>query len=113
MRTDISSIYRTSALTFKLKTTELPKLETVLFAYTGKKRKLQKSLNESHFIYRGEGIYEAYLPLKSLIGYNEFRWDALKEIRFKILKGTLFEIGDFQLIEFRGNPKKPTQWKGI
>ena len=113
MRTDISSIYRTSALTFKLKTTELPKLETVLFAYTGKKRKLQKSLNESHFIYRGEGIYEAYLPLKSLIGYNEFRWDALKEIRLKILKGTLFEIGDFQLIEFRGNPKKPTQWKGI
>ena len=113
MRTDISSIYRTSALTFKLKTAELPKLETVLFAYTGKKRKLQKSLNESHFIYRGEGIYEAYLPLKSLIGYNEFRWDALKEIRFKILKGTLFEIGDFQLIEFRGNPKKPTQWKGI
>ena len=58
-------------------------------------------------------MYEAYLPLKSLMGYSEFRWDALKEIRFKILEGTQCEIGDFQLIEFRGNPQKPTEWKGI
>ena len=113
MRVDLSSIYTTSALTFKLKATELPKLQAVLFAYTGKKRRLQKKLNESHFIDRGNGMYEAYLPLKSIIGYSEFRWDALKEIRFKILEGTQFEIGDFQLIEFRGNPKKPTEWKGI
>ena len=47
------------------------------------------------------------------MGYSEFRWDALKEIRFKILEGTQCEIGDFQLIEFRGNPQKPTEWKGI
>ena len=47
------------------------------------------------------------------MGYSEFRWDDLKEIRFKILEGTQFEIGDFELIEFRGNPKKPTEWKGI
>ena len=113
MRVDLSSIYSTSALTFKLKTTELPKLQAILFAYTGKKRRLQKILNESHFIDRGNGVYEAYLPLKSLIGYSEFRWDALKEIRFKILEGTQFEIGDFELIEFRGNPQKPTEWKGI
>ena len=113
MRVDLSSIYSTSALTFKLKTTELPKLQAILFAYTGKKRRLQKILNESHFIDRGNGVYEAYLPLKSLIGYSEFRWDALKEIRFKILEGTQCEIGDFQLIEFRGNPQKPTEWKGI
>ena len=39
--------------------------------------------------------------------------EALKEIRFKILEGNKVEIGDFQLIEFRGNPKKPTKWKGI
>ena len=58
-------------------------------------------------------MYDAYLPLKSLMAYSEFRWDALKEIRFKILEGTQFEIGDFQLIEFRGNPQKPTEWKGI
>ena len=47
------------------------------------------------------------------MGYSEFRWDAVKEIRVKILKGSQLEIGDFQLIEFRGNPKKPTVWKGI
>jgi len=113
MRVDLSSIYSTSALKFKLKATELPKLQAILFAYTGKKRRLQKILNESHFIDRGNGMYEAYLPLKSLMEHSEFRWDAIKEIRFKILEGTQFEIGDFQLIEFRGNPKKPTEWKGI
>ena len=37
----------------------------------------------------------------------------LKEIRFRVLEGNQFEIGDFELIEFRGNPKKPTEWKGI
>ena len=62
---------------------------------------------------KGDGIYEAYLPLKAIKGHGEFRWDELKEIRFKILGGGQFELGDFQLIEFRGNPKKPTQWKGI
>ena len=113
MHVDISSIYTTSALTFKLKSTELPKIQTILFSYKGKKRKLEKILNESHYIDKGNGVYHAYIPLKSLIGYNEFEWDALKEIRFKILKGTKVEIGDFQLIEFRGNPKKPTEWKGI
>ena len=41
MRVDISP-FNTSALTFKIKSTELPKLKTILFAYTGKKRKLEK-----------------------------------------------------------------------
>ena len=113
MRTDLSSIYKTSALTFKLKATKLPKIQAFLFAYTGKKRRLQKILNESNFINKGNNIYEAYIPLKSLIDYREFRWDELKEIRFKILEGNQFEIGDFQIIEFRGNPQKPTEWKGL
>jgi len=113
MRVDVTNIYTTSALTFKLKAIELPKLKAVLFAYTGKKRRLEKILNESNYVDKGNGMYQAYIPLKSLMGYSEFRWDALKEFRFTILKGTEFEIGDFQLIEFRGNPKKPTEWKGI
>ena len=113
MHVDISSIYRTSALKFKLKANELPKLQAILFAYTGNKRRLQKILDENHFIDNGSGIYEAYLPFKSLTGHDEFRWDDLKEIRFKIMDGTQFEIGDFQIIEFRGNPKKPTKWKRI
>ena len=113
MRVDISSIYTTSALTFKVKATEPPKIQAFLFAYTGKKRRLQKTLNETNFVDKGNGMYEAYLPLKSLIGYNEFRWDALKEIRFKIIEGDHLEMGDFKFIEFRGNPKKPNKWKGI
>jgi len=113
MHVDLSSIYKTSAITFKLKANTLPKLQAFLFAYTGERRRLQKTLNESNFIDRGNGMYEAYLPLKSLMGYSEFRWDKLKEIRFRVLEGTQFEIGEFQLIEFRGNPKKPTEWKGI
>ncbi len=113
MRVDLSSIYKTSAITFKLKANEIPELQAFLFAYKGERRSLQKVLNESHFIDKGNGMYEAYLPLKSLMGYREFRWDEMKEIRFKILKGNQFEIGDFKLIEFRGNPKKPNEWKGI
>jgi len=113
MHVDLSSIYKKSAITFKLKSKTLPKLQVFLFAYTGEKRRLQKTLNESNFIDRGNGMYEAYIPLKLLMGYSEFRWDKLKEIRFRVLEGTQFEIGEFQLIEFRGNPKKPTEWKGI
>mgnify|MGYP000070496940 FL=1 len=113
MHVDLSSIYSTSAIKFKIKSSELPKLQAFLFAYTGEKRRLQKTLNESHFIDKENGMFEAYLPLKSLMGYSEFRWDKLKEIRFRVLDGNQFEIGDFQLIEFRGDPKKPTEWKGI
>ena len=113
MRVDISSIYSTSALTFKLKAKELPTLQTFLFAYKGDKRRLQKTLNETNFINRGNGVFEAILPFKSLVGHSEFRWDELKEIRFKVIEGKQFEIGDFQIIEFRGNPKKPAKWKGI
>ena len=113
MHVDLSSIYSISAIMFKLKANKLPKLQAFLFAYTGERRRLQKTLNESHFVDKKNGMYEAYLPLKSLMGYSEFRWDELKEIRFRVLDGTQFEIGDFQLIEFRGNPKKPTEWKGI
>ena len=58
-------------------------------------------------------MYHAILPIKSLTGYSNFSWNALKEIRFKILESDQFEIGEFQLIEFRGNPKKPNEWKGI
>lgn len=110
---DISSIYSSSAITFKIKTNKLPKIQAFLFSYKGERRRLQKILNESHFIYKGNGIYEAFIPIKSFIDFQEFRWDALKEIRLKILEEARFELGEFQLIEFRGNPKKPTQWKGI
>ena len=113
MHVDLSSIYSTSAIKFKIKSSELPKLQVFLFAYTGERRRLQKTLNESNFIEKENGIFEGYIPLKSLKGHSKFRWDKLKEIRFRVLEGTQFEIGDFQLIEFRGDPKKPNKWKGI
>ena len=109
MSVDLSSIYKTSAIMFKVKAKEIPKLQAFLFAYTGNKRKLQKTLNESHYIQKEKGVYHAFIPIKSFTGYSKFNWEALKEIRFKIIEGDQFEIGDFQLIEFRGNPKKPTE----
>ena len=109
----MSSIHKTSAIKFKLKANEIPKLQVFLFAYTGNKRRLQKTLNESHYIQKEKGVYHAIIPIKSLTSYSKFSWDALKEIRFKILESDQFEIGEFQLIEFRGNPKKPNEWKGI
>ena len=110
---DISSIYSTSALSFKIKSHEIPELEVFLFAYSGKKRKLQIKIDQKHLIDKKNGVYEACLPLKSIIGHTEFKWDDFKEIRLKTLNDTQFEIGDFKLVEFRGNPKKPNQWKGI
>ena len=100
-------------ITFKIKTSEIPKLRTSFIAYTGQRRRLQIVLDESHFVKRNINNYEAYIPLKSLVGHTEFRWDELKEVRFIILNDVPFEIGDFKIIEFRGNPKKPTEWKGI
>ena len=66
MRVDLSSIYSTSAIKFNLKAIEIPKLKVVLFSYAGKNRRLNKILNENHFIDIGNGNYEAILPLKSL-----------------------------------------------
>ena len=40
-------------------------------------------------------------------------WKKLKELRFTVLETSKFEIGDFKIIEFRGNPQDPTKWKGI
>ena len=31
----------------------------------------------------------------------------MKEIRFKVLETSKFEIGDFNLVEYSGNPQKP------
>ena len=54
--------------------------------------------------------YEYYIPLKSFINYEKIDWSSMKELRFKILESGEFEIGDFKLIEFRGNPQNPKKW---
>ena len=76
MRIDLSSIYTTSALKFQIKSTKFPAIQVVLFSYAGKKRRLQKTLNKSHFIDQKNGTYEVYLPLKSFYGYNA-GWNSI------------------------------------
>ena len=68
MRVDLSDIYSTSALKFKIKSTQIPDIQVVLFTYLGKKRRLQKTLNQSNFIDKQNGIYEAYLPFQIING---------------------------------------------
>ena len=71
---------------------------------------VQIKIEQKHIIDK-KWMYEAYLPLKSINGHTQFKWDDLKEIRFKTLNDTKFEIGDFKLIEFRGNPKNQINGK--
>ena len=34
----------------------------------------------------------------------------MKELRFRILESSNFEVGNFKLLEFRGNPNNPVKW---
>ena len=54
-----------------------------------------------------EKTYEIFIPIKSVKNYDLINWSSMKELRFKVLETSIFEIGDFNLVEFRGNPKKP------
>lgn len=109
---DFSSIYSTSAIQFITKTNTPPKIQLTLVSYSGKKRRLQKIPQQQHFTKRAEGIYEFVVPIKSFQQFEEFNWEKLKEIRFKVLETATFEIGNFKIIEFRGNPQKPFKWIG-
>ncbi len=113
LRVDLSSLASTSALSFILSGKKIPKIQTILVAYTGAKRRIQKTLNTSNYIQINDSSYQICVPLKSFASYNDFHWNALKEIRFKIIDGSQFDMSDFRIIEFRGNPKKPNQWKGL
>ena len=109
-RADISEIASSSAISFILDAKEMPKIQTTLVAYTGPKRRIQKTLNTSNYIQINDSSYQICIPLKSFAEFENFHWNTLKEIRFKIIEGSQFEMGDFKIIEFRGNPKKPNQW---
>ena len=113
LRMDLSSLASTSALSFIVSGKSIPKIQTTLLAYTGAKRRIQKTLNASNYIQINDSSYQICVPLKSFASYNDFHWDTFIEIRFKIIDGSSFEMSDFKIIEFRGNPKKPNQWKGL
>ena len=112
-RVDVSSIYRTSAVQFKIKADSIPKLSSTIRCYSGKTRAIHKILSESNYSKIKEGHYNVCIPFKSFVNFKKLNWNTLKEIRFKILENSNFEIGDFKIIEFRGNPEKPNQWRGI
>ena len=42
--------------------------------------------------------------------FDSVDWSNMKELRFTILETSKFEMGDFNIVEFRGNPNKPTNW---
>lgn len=112
-RVNLSGHYRTAALHFVLKTTAIPKLQVSLVSYTGPQRSIQTTLRPEHIKPLDDGLSEVYIPIKSFKNFENVNWSAMQEVRFKVLQDAQFEIGNFELIEFRGNPEKPTQWKGI
>jgi hypothetical protein len=112
-RVDLSNHYRTAALHFVIKSSSLPKLRVSLVSYTGPQRVVETLLKPQHMKSREDGFSEAFIPIKSFQNFEKVNWSAMQEFRVKVLQDAKFEIGDFELVEFRGNPKNPTRWKGI
>ncbi len=110
---DFSKIYSTSAISFKIKADIPPPIQVTLVSFSGKTRRLYKIPDNNNYKINAAGFYEYYVPIKSFTNYAKFNWASFKEIRFKILDSCVFEIGDFSIVEFRGNPKKPIRWAGI
>ena len=110
---DLSNIYSTSAIHFKIKSSMVPKIQLVIVAYSGKIRRLTKNIQSENIVKSSENQYLISIPIKSFKNYDQMNWESLKELRFKVLESSKFEIGDFKIVEFRGNPKKPNKWRGI
>ena len=107
---DISKIYSTSAFYFKVKAKKAPEIQIFMSSYNGKPRRISKIIEENNIYVLKDQIYEYYIPLKSFVNHEKIDWSSMKELRFKILESSDFEIGDFKLIEFRGNPQNPKKW---
>lgn len=110
---DFSNSYSAAAIKFSLRANELPKIRVSIVSFSGKTRRIHKILDESNIKLISNNYYEVYLPLKAFNNYELLNWATLKEVRFKVLENAQFDIGEFSIIEFRGNPKKPTKWIGI
>ena len=76
-------------------------------SYQGKPRNISKIIRDKNIFKIDEKTYEIFIPIKSVKNYDLINWSSMKELRFKVLETSVFEIGDFNLVEFRGNPKKP------
>ena len=106
---NLSDIYSTSALNFYVKG-KVPKIQITLISYLGKKRRISKIINENNIRKVNEDLQIVTIPFKSFKDFDSVDWSNMKELRFKILETSKFEMGDFNIVEFRGNPNKPKNW---
>ena len=106
---NLSEIYSTSALNFYVKG-KVPKIQITLISYYGKKRRISKIINEDNIKYINDDFKMVIIPFKSFKDFDSVDWSNMKELRFKILETSKFEMGDFNIVEFRGNPDKPSNW---
>ena len=67
-------------------------------------------INEDNIRDINEGYQLVTMPFKSFKDFEYVDWSNMKEFRFKILETSKFEMGDFKIVEFRGNPNKPSKW---
>ena len=84
----------------------------MIVSYKGDKRRIQSLIDESNYKEVEKGVYEVLIPIKSFDDYQLLDWKSLKEIRVTVKESSQFEIGEFQILEFRGNPKNPQKWIG-
>ena len=77
----------------------------MIVSYKGDKRRVQSLITESNYREVEKGVYEVLIPIKSFDDYQLLDWKSLKEIRVTVKESSQFEIGEFQILEFRGNPK--------
>ena len=99
---NLSDIYSTSALNFYVKG-KVPKIQITLISYLGKKRRISKIINENNIREVNEDLQIVTIPFKSFKDFDSVDWSNMKELRFKILETSKFEMGDFNIVEFRGN----------
>ena len=82
----------------------------MIVSYKGDKRRVQRLIGESNYKEVQGGVYEVLIPIKSFNNYQLIDWGSLKEIRVTVKESSQFEIGEIQLVEFRGNPRSPKKW---
>ena len=110
---DLSAIYTSSAIHFKIRGSVVPKMQINLGSYAGKLKRINKIIDSSNIVKIGDDLHSVYIPIKSFKNYDLLDWTKIKDIKFKFLESTNIEIGDFKIIEFRGNPNSPNKWRGI
>mgnify|MGYP006270450217 FL=1 len=110
---DLSTIYTSSAIYFKVKGPKVPLIQIDLSSYKGKIKRISKTIGENNIVNLEEDLYSVYLPIKSFNNYESLDWSKIKDIRFKFLESANIDLGDFKIVEFRGNPNYPNKWKGI